>query len=162
MKNKLYVICGCPGSGKTTYAKKYLINDNTVYVSRDDIRFSLLQDGEEYFSREKEVYKEFIWRIYNAIHNEHKDVAADATHLNEKSRAKLFSSLPLDFSKIDVIGIYIDTPLEICIKQNDTRKGTKTYVPEGQVRRMFFSIKKPNHEEYNGIFTKIYSVKMWT
>lgn len=42
MKNKLYIMCGCPGSGKTTYAKKYLINDNTVYVSRDDIRFSLL------------------------------------------------------------------------------------------------------------------------
>lgn len=158
MNNKLYVMIGCPGSGKTTYAKKALMNDNTVYVSRDEVRFALLQEGEEYFSKEKEVYREFIWKIYNAIYNEHKDVIADATHLNERSRAKLFSSLPLDFSKIDVIGIFLNTPLDICIKRNNMRKGTKTYVPEAQVRKMFFSIKKPNYEEYNNIFDSIYIV----
>ena len=138
MNNKLYVMIGCPGSGKTTYAKKALMNDNTVYVSRDEVRFALLQEGEEYFSREKEVYREFIWKIYNAIQNEHKDVIADATHLNEKSRAKLFSSLPLDFSKIEVIGVYMNTPLEVSLERNRTRKGTKAFVPEAQVRRMFF------------------------
>ena len=159
MNNKLYVMMGCPGSGKTTYAKKALMNDNTIYVSRDEIRFSLLQDGEEYFSREKEVYREFIWKIYNAIQNEHKNVIADATHLNEKSRAKLFSSLPLDFSKIEVIGIYMNTSLNTCLKRNETRKNTKTYVPRGVLRRMFFSIIPPSYKEYNGIFSKIYSIE---
>lgn len=156
--NKLFVLIGAPGSGKTTYAKKYLLNDNTVYVSRDEVRFSLLKEGEEYFSREKEVYREFIWKIYNAIQNEHKDVIADATHLNDKSRAKLFSSLPLDFSKIDVIGVYFNTPLNTCLERNNTRKGTKTYVPDHQVRKMFFSLKKPTYDEYNGVFNNIYVV----
>jgi len=160
MKPKLFIMCGCPGSGKTTYAKKYLMNDNTIYVSRDEIRFSLLREGDTYFSREKEVYREFIWKIYNALYNEHKNVIADATHLNEKSRAKLFSSLPIDFTKIDVIGIYMNTPLEICLEQNEIRKGTKAYVPPAQVRRMFFSIKKPTYEEYNEIFSAIYNVKI--
>lgn len=156
--NKLFVLIGTPGSGKSTYAKNYLINENTVYVSRDEVRFSLLKEGEDYFSREKEVYREFIWRIYNAIQNEHKDVIADATHLNDKSRAKLFSSLPLDFSKIEVIGIVMSTPLNVCLARNDTRKGTKTYVPEHQVRRMFFSMKMPTYKEYNGVFKQIYKV----
>lgn len=159
MNNKLYVMIGCPGSGKTTYAKNALMNDNTVYVSRDEVRFALLQEGEEYFSREKEVYREFIWKIYNAIQNEHKDVIADATHLNEKSRTKLFSSLPLDFSKIEVIGVYMNTPLEVSLERNRTRKGTKTFVPEAQVRRMFFSMDPPSYKEYNGIFSKIYNVQ---
>ena len=158
MRNKLYVMIGCPGSGKSTYAKKYLANNDTVYVSRDEIRFALLQDGETYFAREKEVYREFIWKIYNAIQNEHKNVIADATHLNEKSRAKLFSALPIDFTKIDVIGIYMNTPLEICLEQNEIRKGTKAYVPRAQVRRMFFSIKKPTYDEYNGIFSGLFNV----
>lgn len=158
MKNKLYVMIGCPGSGKSTYAKKYLINDNTEYISRDEVRFSLLQDGESYFSRENEVYREFIWRIYNALNNQHKDVIADATHLNDKSRAKLFKSLPIDFTKIDVIGIYMNTPLKICLEQNEIRKGTKAYVPPAQVRRMFFSIKKPTYDEYNGIFSELFNV----
>lgn len=159
MKNKLFVLIGAPGSGKSTYAKKYLLNENTIYVSRDEIRFSLINDEDEYFSREKEVYREFIWQIYDAIHNKHKDVIADATHLNDKSRAKLFSSLPLDFSKIDVIGVFFNTPLDICIKHNNMRKGTKTYVPISQIRRMFFSIKKPNYEEYNNIFNNIYIIE---
>ena len=57
---------GCPGSGKSTWAKKHL--PDTYYVSRDEVRFSLLQDGEDYFSHEKEVFNKtkqpkcsFLW-----------------------------------------------------------------------------------------------------
>lgn len=40
----LFIMMGVPGSGKTTLAKK-LVEDkpNTIRVSRDDIRFSLLE-----------------------------------------------------------------------------------------------------------------------
>ena len=51
---KLYVMCGGPGSGKSTWIKKNLptFKGYTKVVSRDEIRFSLVKEGEEYFSKE--------------------------------------------------------------------------------------------------------------
>lgn len=155
--NKLYVMIGAPGSGKSTFAKQHL--SNIKYVSRDEVRFSLLQDGEDYFSREKEVYREFIWRIYNTLHDEKEDVIADATHLNPFSRAKFFKALPLDFSKIKVIGVYINTPLATCLKRNSYRsKEDRTYVPESALCKMFHNLTPPNFTESNGIFDEIWDV----
>lgn len=41
----LYVMCGCPGSGKTTWCKKNLAN--AVYVNTDDIRRMFFRMQEE-------------------------------------------------------------------------------------------------------------------
>lgn len=151
-----YVLMGAPGSGKSTFAKTYLKDIN--YVSRDEIRFSLLQEDEDYFAREKETYREFVWAIYDSLNNKHEDVIADATHLTDRSRAKLFSSLPLDFSNIKVIGVFVNTPLTLCLERNEQRKNTKTYVPRGQVRRMYNSCVPPTFQEYNKIFSEIWDV----
>ena len=35
------MMIGLPGSGKTSYAKKYLMNNNTVYLSSDQIRIDM-------------------------------------------------------------------------------------------------------------------------
>ena len=156
MKPKLYVLIGAPGSGKSTFAKEYL--KDAVYVSRDIIRFAILRDGEDYFSKEDQVYREYIWKIYNTLQNEKKDVIADATHLNHYSRAKLFDALPLDLSTIDIIGLFFRTSLPTCLARNETRKGNKTYVPENQLRRMFFKIEHPTFNEYNGIFTELWGI----
>lgn len=55
----LYILSGCPGSGKSTWAKSHINPYFDKYVSRDDIRFSLVKENEEYFSKEKEVYRLF-------------------------------------------------------------------------------------------------------
>ena len=157
MKNKLYVMIGAAGSGKSTFAKQYLTD--AVYVSRDEIRFSLLAEGEPYFSREDQVYREFIWKIYNTLLNEHKDVVADATHLNDKSRAKLFKALPLDFSKYYIIAVYINTSLKACLDRNELRKNdNRAYVPPQQIQKMFFQKKAPTFKEYNGIFNELWDI----
>ena len=42
---KLIILCGIPGSGKTTYAKKYIENNaNTIHLSSDAIRKELYGD----------------------------------------------------------------------------------------------------------------------
>ena len=160
MKQRLYIMIGCPGSGKSTFAKNKLMISpfpKIIYVSRDEIRFSLLKEGESYFDREKEVYREFIWQIYDAL-NKGYDVIADATHLNEKSRSKLFKNLPNDFSNIEVVGIYMRPSLETCIARNEKRKGTKYYVPVEDLRKMYFATKPPSMNECNGAFDIILTI----
>ena len=52
-KLTLYLMSGIPASGKSTYAHKLAEKTGAVYISRDEIRFSLLKDEEDYFTHEK-------------------------------------------------------------------------------------------------------------
>lgn len=62
----LFVMMGVPGSGKTTLAKK-LVEDkpNTVRVSRDDIRFSLLEKDDEYLQKKIKSLKLLLKLLIN-------------------------------------------------------------------------------------------------
>ena len=44
MKNKLYILIGVPGVGKSTIANK-LKNKNTICLSSDDIREEYIEKG---------------------------------------------------------------------------------------------------------------------
>ena len=82
-KKKLYVMVGIPGSGKSTFLKNHNIFFNEPYkiISRDEIRYSIISDEDEYFSKENEVFKKFIEEIKNSLLiNE--ETYADATHIN--------------------------------------------------------------------------------
>lgn len=136
----LYVSCGVPGSGKSTFLNE-MKNPEEIIVSRDTIRFSILKPEEEYFSHEKEVYSKFLSEITRFIRNGF-NVYADATHLNEKSRYQLLHGLHNRGCKpSEINAIYFNVPIDICLERNELRNGTKTYVPRGQIRRMF--------EQYN-------------
>lgn len=149
---KLILLMGCPGSGKSTWITKHL-DEHTVWVSRDDVRFSMVSEDEEYFSKEKAVFKEFIRRINNAIENGY-NVFADATHLNESSRNKLIRNISAPVDEINIV--WIKTDLNTALKRNESRKGTRAYVPKSVIRRMFYSMTKPSFEEG---FKNIYIVE---
>ena len=141
-KGILYISCGVPGSGKSTFLKKHANKDESV-ISRDEIRFVLLKEGEEYFSHEKEVFKHFVNIITEHI-NSGINVYADATHLNKASRKKLTDALlEAGCQPADVQAIYFDIPLNVCLERNEKRKGTKAYVPRGVIRRMFYQFEFP-------------------
>lgn len=105
----------------------------------------MVAEDEKYFSKEKQVFKEYIRRINNALENNY-NVFADATHLNKASRNKLLTSINPELN-IEIDVIWIKTPLEECFKRNDIREGTRSFVPVGTVRRMFYQIEKPEFEE---------------
>ena len=153
-KSKLYLLMGCPGSGKSTYLKNRFSLLPTAIVSRDAIRFSLVKEDEEYFSKEKEVYKQFIETIIDSF-KYNTEVFADATHLNEISRAKTLRSLGKHLKDIEVNIIWVRVPIEVAIKRNENRIGTRAYVPKSVIRRMWSQTTMPTKEEG---FTHIYIV----
>lgn len=148
MKNKLYVMCGCPGSGKSTYCKERrpYFGENVRYISRDDIRFSLVNEGEEYFSHENEVFKEYIENIKQGLRICDATIA-DATHLNRGSRTKLFRNLGTSLKGCKVIAVVIRTPLEVCLERNEKRVDTRAYVPVSAIKNMYESFTMPTFEE---------------
>lgn len=149
MSGILYISCGVPGSGKSTFLNDMKDNGEKI-ISRDEIRFSLLKPGEDYFSHEKETYTKFINSIVSNINN-NINVYADATHLNPKSRYALLKQIFNRGCKPrEINAIYFKVPLEICKERNNLRKGTKTYVPEDQVLKMFSDYEYPSYSEFFG------------
>ena len=71
--SKLNLMCGIPGSGKSYWVRHHM-TDADAYISRDQIRFSMLKEGEEYFSHENEVFEEFIAQIQNAINGNYNNI----------------------------------------------------------------------------------------
>lgn len=151
MKPTLYIMCGAPGCGKTTWAWNFRVsNDDDIrYVSRDDIRFNIIKDDEPYFSHEKEVYKKFIGTIAHTL-IDGLSVIADATHLNRASRQKLFNALDAIDIDYNTICVCLPTSLERCLQHNKQRTG-RSCVPEENLKQMFRSLEWPTFNEHESI-----------
>lgn len=144
----LYLLCGPSGSGKSTFVKNSGLN--ACWVSRDTIRFALLGEDDEYFAKEKEVYRNFVKIIQEDL-SEGKDVIADATHINWASRRKLLNKLKLD--GVSVIAVNFKTSLGVCLKRNDLREG-RACVPDEVIVQQFKHFHPANFGEfeYNAIY----------
>ena len=130
---RLYLLSGAPGSGKSTYAKKWLKSrPEATYISRDEIRLSLIKDGDGYFSKEKQVFREFT-RAAKAVLDNGGTVLLDATHLNIYSVKKILNALQW---KEEFCIIRLEVPLEVLLERNSHRLG-RQYVPEDKLIEMF-------------------------
>ena len=151
--NNLYILCGIPGCGKSTWVKKKM-NENVLanigtqkwaYVSRDEVRFSMIKEEDDYFSKEKQVFQEFINRICSNLNDAWiENVIADATHLNEVSRDKLINAIRRQRPNepLNITMVYFDIPLEVCKFRNNKRSG-RALVPEHVMDKMCAQLEFP-------------------
>ena len=148
---KVWLICGIPGSGKSTWIKKRLMENGGIWISRDEVRFSMVKEDEDYFSKENEVFDKFIANICEALKSPlAENIYIDATHLSDKARKKVLNRLPKD--NIDeVIYVVFKVPLEICIERNNKRFGREK-VPESAIRNMHLSFQYPDVQKHTVIF----------
>lgn len=134
----IVMVCGCPGCGKTTWIKSYMEDhpeEQCIHISRDEIRFGMVSENEEYFSKEDAVFEEFIRQIQEAIDNETEVIFVDATHISWRSRDKVLSQL--DLKEYQLKYVKFDITAATCIKRNNKRKG-RARVPESVIRRMYW------------------------
>lgn len=117
---KLILLCGIPGSGKTTYAKNYIEqNSNTIHLSSDAIRKELYGD-ENIQGNPGEVFTLMQRRATEKLNNGY-DVLYDATNMTRKDRSGIIGVCP-KFVKIECHIIW--APIEECIKRDAIRERT--------------------------------------
>lgn len=114
-------------------------------ISRDEIRFSLLGENDEYFSKEDEVWSEYVRQAKESI-NTNVDTILDATHLNASSRGKILCALKDVLKNVEINVIVIDVDLNTALERNELREG-RSYVPRGVIRRMASQFTIPTLEE---------------
>ena len=143
MKQRLFMMVGAPGTGKSTFVLNNMKED-FIYISRDEIRYSLLEEGDDYFAKERKVFNEFILRINEAIMwDDYPNIIIDATHLTKASRAKVLKRL----ATVDEIrAMVMTTPLEVALERNAKREG-RTRVPDDVIKSMYNSFELPTKEE---------------
>jgi predicted kinase len=150
-RKKLYLMCGPAGAGKSTWVREHATPGTSAHISRDRIRFSMVAEDQYYFSREKEVYMEFVRQICRALAYETKwvdEIYVDATHLTKKSREKLVKELDSFNPNYDIIAVIVKPELEQCLAQNAQRSG-RELVPETVIRNMYKSFQHPLKDDLN-------------
>lgn len=116
----LILLCGIPGSGKTTYAEQYIeVCGNTIHLSSDKIRAELW-GNEATQGDNNEVFSLMQSRAIEALNNG-QSVVYDATNITRKDRSYIIALCP-KFAKIECHIIW--APIESCIERDATRDRT--------------------------------------
>lgn len=153
MKKTLLLMVGPSGAGKSYWAAQFMKkHPESVWVSRDAIRFAMLKDGEDYFAHEDTVFDTFCKNIQEALNQGDTGyVIADATHNNEKSRNLTLNKLKLD--NVNVIPVVMHADLRTCLEHNNLRTG-RARVPRKQIERFVRTHEAPEKDarEYFAIW----------
>lgn len=156
---KLLLLCGIPGSGKSTWASKFIAENDAAIVSRDSIRFALLQEGEDYFAHEKEVTECFYKNVHELLETGQYDyVIADATHNTPRARADALREIGAHMIEgVEIIPVYFNTPAEVCKLRNSSREG-RACVPNVIIDRMARQRVKPKERGERFWYSEIWEV----
>lgn len=118
--SKLIITRGLPASGKSTWAKQWILEDpeHRVRINQDDIRLML---GKYWVpSREKLVQEIQFDAIVEALSRGF-NVVIDNTNLNKKVLEK-FDRLIRTFEDYEIeYKDFFDTPLSVCIERDKNR-----------------------------------------
>ena len=118
--NKLIICRGIPASGKTFWAKQWVLEDpeHRVRINQDDIRLMLgkywVPSREELVQHiQKEALIEALERGY--------DIIIDNTNLNKKV-LDFYRALVIDHGNHAIeFKDFFDTPLSVCIERDKNR-----------------------------------------
>ena len=148
---KLIMLIGIPGSGKTTYSKDLSKEYNAKVISSDKVRQTYIGiDESEVFPT---VYRLCVEELDNGC-----NVILDATHITPKVRKRTFDALDQFGIIYEKVAVYIDTPVEECIRrvENRNKNPEELFLPLEVIESYGKNIIAPTKEEG---FEEIYIIK---
>ena len=151
----LIVLSAMPGSGKSTWAKKYQEeHPHTLIISSDAIRYELTGSMQD-FSKQKEVWELFSLRIHEYA-NKYDDVTVILDALNDLDvlREKYVKENP-EYDRYELV--LFPRTLEEIRFYNKQRSDT-AIVPEDQLEMLINKWEEPS-EEVIKLFNKIHEIR---
>lgn len=130
---------GIPGSGKTTFLRKFAVDNHCEYISSDDVRAEMTGSATD-MTTMQDVWGEIRNRIVKSL-QEGKDTVLDSTLYKEFDRKNIIDIAKMN-GATEIEGVYMDVPLEIAKERNLERSVS---VPERALDRMWshLELEKP-------------------
>ena len=138
--NVLIVLCGLPGSGKSTYANYLTESGHFECVSTDQIR-KRFYGNENIQGNGKKVFDTAFLQL-QTFGLSKKNCVFDATNVTSKARRRVLQECRSYYNLI--VCKYIDIPLEVCLHRNSQRERV---VPKEVILRMANQFTMPSKEE---------------
>jgi len=145
MSGKLYIMCGLPRSGKSSWIKKYQRAEKYVVISNDWIRENIFHNKYAFSINPS------VWMITDSciriLLSQDKSVIFDGINHTKFVREQFIKIAREMDATVKII--YMDTPLEVCLERNDK-------LPEKTLKRMAEEFEEPTLDECDGIITEIF------
>ena len=151
----LIVLSAMPGSGKSTWAKKYQEeHPHTLIISSDAIRYELTGSTQD-FSKQNEVWELFSYRIHEYA-NKYDDVTVILDALNDLNvlREKYVKENP-EYDRYELV--LFPRTLEEIRFYNKQRSDT-AIVPDDQLEMLINKWEEPS-EEVIKLFNTIHEIR---
>lgn len=147
---RAYVMCGVPGSGKSTHVRQICQeHPDALVVSYDNIREELYGDAniQGYFP---DIYRKAVEMIEGA---NGRPIILDNTHVLAKYRRDALDLLS-QYGYTEVSLVIVDKPLATCLSQNASRNRK---VPEEVIESMYESLQSSlaSDENLHNLFSTV-------
>lgn len=145
---KVIALTGPPGSGKTTFAKQKVLEENFQIVSSDDIRAMLTPDVDSFKLPRSKNHEDAVVKIMaqsaQALVGAGFDVIVDAVNVRSRMMTLIIDSLigyPVDYE----VKSFWDSSIQTCIARDNLRGSAGgRFVGEEVIRKFFRDYDKSN------------------
>lgn len=135
---RMFLMCGHPGSGKSTYARELVRKNGFRYLSIDDMYATFNGDPTSHDNK-FDVWMTFFRQIH-AAEVAGQDIVVDT---NAPTRADRYEFLNW-FSSFEHHLIWINAPEWLCLENNKNRSRV---IPEDQMKKLFTLFEVPGPQE---------------
>lgn len=152
IKPKFYMLVGVPGSGKSTFIRKFMSKDYVILSTDDFIEEKANLENKTY----SQVFQRYIKEATNQLNKNlmnatqlKKSIIWDQTNLTVANRKKKLDQIPDFYEKI---AVYFKIPHDL--EERLASRPGKT-IPDDVMRNMINQLEKPSKAEG---FTKIIEI----